>query len=70
MGKAGAERFAKEGAKVVIADIVEDLMLKVESSIIENGGEAISIKLDITKESDWKQAISKTIETYGKKRNI
>ena len=66
MGKAEAERFAKEGAKVVIADIVEDLMLKVESSIIENGGEAISIKLDITKESDWKQAISKTIETYGK----
>ncbi len=66
MGKAEAERFAKEGAEVVIADIVEDLMLKVESSIIENGGEAISIKLDITKESDWKQAISKTIETYGK----
>ena len=66
MGKAEAERFAKEGAKVVIADIAEDLMLKVESSIIENGGEAISIKLDITKESDWKQAISKTIETYGK----
>ena len=66
MGKAEAERFAKEGAKVVIADIVEDLILKVESSIIENGGEAISIKLDITKESDWKQAISKTIETYGK----
>ena len=66
MGKAEAERFAKEGAKVVIADIVEDLMLKVESSIIENGGEAISIKLDITKESDCKQAISKSIETYGK----
>ena len=66
MGKAEAERFAKEGAKVVIADIVEDLMLKVQSNIIENGGEAISIKLDITKESDWKQAISKTIETYGK----
>ena len=66
MGKAEAERFAKEGAKVVIADIAEDLMVKVKSEITENGGEATSIKLDVTEESDWNQAISKTIETYGK----
>ena len=61
MGKAEAERFAKEGAKVVIADIAEDLMLKVESEITENGGDATSVKLDITEESDWQEAISKTI---------
>ena len=66
MGKAEAERFAKEGAKVVIADIDEELIVKVESEIIKNGGDATSMKLDVTKESDWKQAISKTIEVYGK----
>ena len=65
MGKAEAERFAKEGAKVVIADIAEDLMFKVESEIIKSGGEATAIKLDITKETDWKRTISKTIEIYG-----
>jgi len=66
MGKAEAERFAKEGAKVVIADIAEDLMLKAESEIIENGGDATAMNLDITKETDWDRVISKTIETYGK----
>ena len=66
MGKAEAERFAKEGAKVVIGDIAEDLMVKVESEITENGGNATSVKLDVTEESDWNQAISKTIEIYGK----
>ena len=66
MGKAEAERFSKEGAKVVIADIDEDLMVKVESEITKNGGVATSMKLDITKETDWNQAVRKTIEIYGK----
>lgn len=65
MGLAGAQLFAKEGAKVVAADIAETLEEKVEE-IVKEGGEAIAVKLDVTKPESWQEVVDRTIETYGK----
>jgi len=66
IGEADGRLFAKEGAKVVIADIREAEGKKVVKDIRENGGEAIFAELDVSKESDWTDGIDKVINKYGK----
>ncbi len=64
IGRATAIAFAKNGAKVVIADWVEDD--ETLSSIKEFGGEAIFYKCDVSKDADVKMMVDKTIEQYGR----
>jgi len=66
MGKEDALLFAKEGAKVVIADIAEAEGGKVAEDIKKDGGEAVFVKCDVSKESDWKKLIAEVIREYGK----
>ena len=66
IGEADARLFAKEGAKVAIADIREAEGKKVVKDIKEDGGEAIFIKQDVSKDSDWIEGIDKVINEYGK----
>ena len=54
IGKETALMLAKEGAKVVVTDINEDGGKKVAEEIRSNGGDAIFIKHDVSKEEDWK----------------
>jgi len=44
--------FAREGAKVVIGDVLEAEGRKVEAEINEAGGECLFIHLDVTQEAD------------------
>ena len=67
IGKAHAELFAREGAKVVITTrrkVAEGTALA--ESIKKGGGEATFIKLDVTKESEWREVIDEVIRKYGK----
>ena len=66
MGAVEAILFAKEGAKVVVADIREDDARKVEAEIAEAGGEAMVVMLDVSKEDQWEQAIADVIARFGK----
>ena len=66
MGAVEAILFAKEGAKVVVADIREDDSRKVEAEIAEAGGEAMVVILDVSKEDQWEQAIADVIAKFGK----
>ena len=66
MGAVEAILFAKEGAKVVVADIREDDARKVEAEIAEAGGEAMVVILDVSKEDQWEQAIADVIAKFGK----
>lgn len=66
IGAATARLFAREGAKVVVADMKVAEGREVAEDIKLDGGEATFISLDVTKESDWQDLISKTIEKYGK----
>ena len=65
-GATEAELFIEEGAKVVIADILEPEGNAVVAQIREGGGEASFIRLDVTSEDDWRDAVEFTMNTYGR----
>ena len=65
-GAAEAKLFAQEGAKVVLADILDDEGKKIEAEINEMGGEAMYLHLDVTSEADWAAAVRAAIDSYGK----
>lgn len=65
MGYAEALQFAKEGAKVVVADINIDDAIKVAGEINNFGGEAIAIKVDVTNSNDIQACITKTKDVFG-----
>jgi 3-hydroxybutyrate dehydrogenase len=65
IGKKIAETFAREGAKVVIADLNEDQAKQAADEISANQGKAISVKMDVTSESDVDQGVTKVIKQLG-----
>ncbi len=65
-GAAEGRLFVAEGAKVVLADILETEGESTAAEICENGGEAAFTKLDVTSEDDWIAAVEFTLETYGR----
>ena len=66
IGRATALTFAREGAKLVIADMNEDGGQQTVHMITENGGEATFLQVDVTSASAVEALISKTVETYGR----
>ncbi|MGY8913594.1 MAG: SDR family oxidoreductase [Flavobacteriales bacterium] len=66
LGKSSAILLAREGAKIVVTDIDEEDGKKVVQQIKANGGEAIFIKQDVSKEDEWKNVIETTLKTFGK----
>jgi len=66
MGAEEAKLFAREGAKVVIADIREEDARKVEAEIAEAGGEAMIAMLDVSQEDQWEQAVAQTVAQFGR----
>lgn len=65
-GAAEAKMFAREGAKVVFGDILDDDGKQVEAEINETGGDAAYVNLDVTDEDSWKSAVDTAVERYGK----
>jgi rhamnulose-1-phosphate aldolase/alcohol dehydrogenase len=67
IGRAVAERFAEEGAHVVVTDIDEALASEVAQGIVEKNGlrRATAIKLDVSDEGDVERAFEETILAYG-----
>ena len=62
MGAEEALMFAREGAKVVIGDVLDGEGREVAAQI--PGGQAIFVRLDVTKEADWQRAVSMAEEVY------
>ena len=65
-GAVEAKLFAREGAKVVFGDILDESGKQVEAEIHEAGGEAAYVHLDVTREDDWRTAMNTAIDRYGK----
>lgn len=65
MGQAEADLFAQEGAKVVLADVLDDQGRQAAQDIVRQGGEAYYVHLDVTLESDWQRAVETAEQTYG-----
>lgn len=66
MGAATARRFGREGAKVVVADVLEDDGRGVADSINANGGAAAFMRLDVTDESNWDSVVRATVAQWGR----
>jgi NAD(P)-dependent dehydrogenase (short-subunit alcohol dehydrogenase family) len=66
MGESEARLFVREGAKVVVGDILEAEGRAVEADIRAAGGDALFVRLDVTAEADWERAVSRTIERFGR----
>jgi NAD(P)-dependent dehydrogenase (short-subunit alcohol dehydrogenase family) len=65
MGAAEIQLFAQEGAKVVIADILESEGQQLEASVNASGGEALFVRLDVTSEEDWQEAVTTVVSRFG-----
>ena len=66
MGAEEASLFAREGAKVAIADIREEDARKVEAEIAEAGGESMVVMLDVSKEDQWETSVAAVVAQFGK----
>ncbi len=66
MGEAHVRLFAAHGAKVVAADIQDDLGRKVVADVVKSGAEAIYLHLDTSSEADWANAVAQTVKRFGK----
>jgi NAD(P)-dependent dehydrogenase (short-subunit alcohol dehydrogenase family) len=64
IGKSTAIAFAQRGAKVVLSDCKHDE--DTLRTIIANGGEAIFVTCDVSKEADVKNLVAETIAKYGR----
>ena len=65
IGRASALAFAREGAKVIVADAQSNSGEETVTMIKSAGGEASFIRTDVSKASDVQAMVSKTVETYG-----
>lgn len=59
-GKGIAEKFANEGARVIIADLAEEAGQKTASEL---GG--VFLKADVTKKADWEALLALALEKFG-----
>jgi NAD(P)-dependent dehydrogenase (short-subunit alcohol dehydrogenase family) len=66
IGRATALMFAREGAKLVVADMNEEGGQQTVHMITENSGEAIFVRTDVSQAVEVQALISKVVETYGK----
>ena len=64
-GEYEAKLFAREGAKVVVTDVLEEEGSRVGAEIGEAGGEALFARLDVSRESDWKDVVELAVSKFG-----
>ena len=64
-GGAAARLFCREGAKVALGDINTESGERTAAQIRDAGGDAIFVKLDVTSEADWINAVAAAVGAYG-----
>lgn len=65
MGKAIVELYASEGAKVIVADLNLEGAEEVVKGIIENGGVAKAVQVNVAKQEDIDNMIDTAVNEYG-----
>ncbi len=66
MGASMARIFAREGAKVAVADMLEAEGRQIAEEITRANGAALFQKLDVSSEAEWQAAIAATLAAFGK----
>jgi 3-oxoacyl-[acyl-carrier protein] reductase len=65
IGEATAIKFAKEGAKVVVADVNNEDINQTVQTITEAGGKAIGMVVDVTNVGQVEKMVADTVEHFG-----
>jgi NAD(P)-dependent dehydrogenase (short-subunit alcohol dehydrogenase family) len=66
IGRATALAFAREGAKVVVADVTVEGGEETVAQVKKAGGEAIFVKTDVSKAVEVEALVAKAVATYGR----
>ena len=66
IGRSTAKIFAREGARLVLADIVEAGGNETLKMVKESGAEAVFVRTDVAKTPDVEAAVAKAVETFGR----
>lgn len=66
IGRATSKIFAREGAKLVLADIVAEAAQETLDAIKQAGGTGICLKIDVAKWADVEGAVAAAVATYGR----
>ena len=65
IGRATAERFASEGARVALVDLDERALKDSATAVERAGGEALAIRADVTQAVDVRRYVAATVERFG-----
>ena len=66
IGRATSKIFAREGAKLILADVVEEGGQETLRMLNEAGADAIFVKTDISRWADVEAMVAKAVEKYGR----
>jgi NAD(P)-dependent dehydrogenase (short-subunit alcohol dehydrogenase family) len=66
IAKATAHAFAREGAKVALAEIKREAGARAEAEIRAAGGEALFVETDVTQDASVRRAIEATVARFGR----
>jgi 3-oxoacyl-[acyl-carrier protein] reductase len=64
MGRAIAELFGREGARVVVVDVSPDGQVTADR-IVEGGGQAVFVRADVTSRPDVEHVVSAALQRFG-----
>ncbi len=65
IGRACAERFARDGAKVAVADIVSAEGQGVASALRDGGHEAVFLQCDVSRSAEVRATVERTLDAFG-----
>jgi NAD(P)-dependent dehydrogenase (short-subunit alcohol dehydrogenase family) len=65
IGRALAERCAREGMKVVLADVEAGPLAEVEANLQAGGGTALAVRTDVSQAKAVEVLAQKTLEAFG-----
>jgi NAD(P)-dependent dehydrogenase (short-subunit alcohol dehydrogenase family) len=66
MGRAAAQLFAAEGAKVVVAEFGAEAGTETVRLVTDAGGDATFVQADVSREEDARQMVDAAVEQYGR----
>ena len=66
IGRATATRFAREGARVCLAEVEPNGAAEAAGSLVDSGMDAFATRMDVTSRTEVENALVRTVERYGR----